>query len=135
MSLYKLIKQFINKHEVFLLKIFKCKTFSLLKKANTLKRSEKMKSKVFVEYLVKYDFTNIFKIWNFEKDDVSDYRDVIFNENEFCDTYVITDLLDEQKRKTYVTYQDHSLLMMNVMTRNIEFKYQFENMYWSTKHQ
>ncbi len=60
-----------------------------------------------------YDFTNIFKIWNFKRDDVSDYRDVIFNKNEFYDTYMTTDLLDEKKRKTYVTYQIHSLLIMN----------------------
>ncbi len=44
---------------------------------------------------------------------MSDYRDVIFNENEFYDTYVTADLLDEKKRKTYVTYQDHSLSVMN----------------------
>ncbi len=62
---------------------------------------------------MKYDFINIFKISNFEKNDVSHYRDVIFNENEFYNTYVTSDFLDEKKRKTYVIYQDHSLSVMN----------------------
>ncbi len=44
---------------------------------------------------------------------MNDYRDVIFNENEFYDTYVTTDLFDEKKKKTYVTYQNHSLSIMN----------------------
>ncbi len=44
---------------------------------------------------------------------MNDYRDVILNENEFYDIYVVADLFDKKKRKTYVTYQDHSLSMMN----------------------
>ncbi len=44
---------------------------------------------------------------------MSDYRDVIFNENEFYDIYVTTNLLDEKKKKTYVAYQDHLLSIMN----------------------
>ncbi len=62
MLLYKLIKQLINKHKLFNLKMFKYKTFSLLKKADVLKWNEKMKSKVFIDYLMSYDFINIFKI-------------------------------------------------------------------------
>ncbi len=45
--------------------------------------------------------------------DVSEYRDVIFNKNEFYVIYVTTDLLNKKKREIYVTYQDHSLSMMN----------------------
>ncbi len=44
---------------------------------------------------------------------MNNYCDVIFNENEFYETYETADLLDEKKRKTYVTYQDHSLSIMN----------------------
>ncbi len=38
---------------------------------------------------------------------------MILNENEFYDTYVIADLLDEKKKKTYVIYQNHSLSVIN----------------------
>jgi hypothetical protein len=41
-----------------------------------------MKSRAFIEYLIKYDFINIFRVWNSKRDDVNDYRDVIFNETK-----------------------------------------------------
>jgi hypothetical protein len=72
----KLLKESIR-NEIVHLKVFNCKTFSLLKKTNAFKRSDKMKSRAFIEYLIKYDFINIFRVWNSKKDDVSDYRDVL----------------------------------------------------------
>jgi hypothetical protein len=95
----KLLKESIR-NEIAHLKVFDCKTFSLLKKTNALKKSDKMKSRAFIEYLIKYDFINIFRIWNSKKDDVSDYRDVMFNETKFFDTYEKVDLLKEKKKKT-----------------------------------
>jgi hypothetical protein len=89
--------------------MFDCKTFSLFKKTDALKKNEKMKSRTFVEYLIKYDFINIFRIWNSEKDDVNDYRDVIFNETKFFDTYEAIDLFKKEERKLYVTYRAISL--------------------------
>jgi hypothetical protein len=68
-----------------------------------------MKSRTFIEYLIKYDFINIFRVWNSKKNDVSDYRDVIFNETKFFDTYEAVDLLKEEKKKLYVTYRAISL--------------------------
>jgi hypothetical protein len=56
------------------LKIFDCKAYVLLKGSDVSSRSEKMKARAFVNYLVRYDFTNIFRIWNLKKSDVSDYR-------------------------------------------------------------
>jgi hypothetical protein len=100
----KLLKKSIRK-KIAHFKIFDCKAFSLLKKANALKKSEKMKSRAFIEYLIKYDFINIFRVWNSKKDDVNDYRDVIFNESKFFDTYEKVDLFKEEKRKFYVTYR------------------------------
>ncbi len=100
----KLLKESIR-NEIAYLKVFDCKAFSLLKKTNALKRSEKMKSRAFIEYLIKYDFINIFRVWNSEKNDVSDYRDVIFNETKFFDTYQTVDLFKEEERKLYVTYR------------------------------
>jgi hypothetical protein len=104
----KLLKESIR-NEIAHLKMFDCKTFSLLKKTNTLKKNEKMKSRAFIEYLIKYDFINIFQVWNSEKNDVSDYRDVIFNETKFFDTYEAVDLFKKEERKLYVTYRAISL--------------------------
>jgi hypothetical protein len=100
----KLLKESIR-NQIAHLKMFDCKTFSLLKETNALKRNEKMKSRAFIEYLIKYDFINIFRVWNSKKDDVNDYRDVIFNESKFFDTYEKVDLFKEEERKFYVTYR------------------------------
>ncbi len=104
----KLLKESIR-NEITHLKMFDCKAFSLLKETDALKRSEKMKSRAFIEYLIKYDFINIFRVWNSEKDDVNDYRDVIFNERKFFDTYEAVDLFKEEEKKFYVTYRAISL--------------------------
>jgi hypothetical protein len=104
----KLLKESIR-NEIAHLKMFDCKTFSLLKITNAFKKNEKMKSRAFIEYLIKYDFINIFRVWNSKKDDVSDYRDVIFNETKFFDTYEIVDFFKKEKRKFYVTYRAISL--------------------------
>ncbi len=104
----KLLKEAIR-NEIVHLKMFDCKTFSLFKKTDALKRNEKMKSRAFIKYLIKYDFINIFRVWNSKKDDVNDYRDVIFNETKFFDTYEAIDFFKKEKRKLYVTYRAISL--------------------------
>jgi hypothetical protein len=100
----KLLKESIR-NEIAHLKMFDCKAFSLLKEINAFKKNEKMKSRAFIEYLIKYDFINIFRVWNSKKDDVNDYRDVIFNETKFFDTYEKIDLFKEEIKKFYVTYR------------------------------
>jgi hypothetical protein len=100
----KLLKKSIR-NEIAHLKVFDCKAFSFLKEINAFKKNEKMKSRAFIEYLIKYDFINIFRIWNSKKDDVNDYRDVIFNETKFFDTYKAIDLFKKKERKFYVTYR------------------------------
>jgi hypothetical protein len=57
----KLLKKSIR-NKIAHLKMFDCKTFSLFKKTNALKKSEKMKSRAFIEYLIKYDFISIFRV-------------------------------------------------------------------------
>ncbi len=57
----KLLKESIR-NEIAHLKMFDCKAFSLLKEADALKRNEKMKSRAFIEYLIKYDFINISRV-------------------------------------------------------------------------
>jgi hypothetical protein len=99
----KLLKKSIR-NEIVHFKFFYCKTFSLLKKVNTLKKSKKMKSRAFIEYLIEYDFINIFRVWNLKKNDVNDYRDVIFNETKFFDTYETIDFFKKKEKKFCVTY-------------------------------
>jgi hypothetical protein len=57
----KLLKESIR-NEIAHLKVFDCKAFSLLKEADALKKSDKMKSRAFIEYLIEYDFINIFRV-------------------------------------------------------------------------
>jgi hypothetical protein len=104
----KLLKESIR-NKIAHLKMFDCKAFSLFKETDAFKKNEKMKSRAFIEYLIKYDFINIFRVWNSKKDDVNDYRDVIFNETKFFDTYEAIDLFKKKKRKFYVTYRAISL--------------------------
>jgi hypothetical protein len=104
----KLLKESIR-NEIAHLKIFDCKTFSFFKEADAFKKNEKMKFRAFIKYLIKYDFINIFWVWCSKKDDVSDYRDVIFNETKFFDTYEAVDLFKKEERKFYVTYRAISL--------------------------
>jgi hypothetical protein len=115
----KLLKESIR-NEIIHFKVFDCKAFSLLKKTNALKRNEKMKSRAFIEYLIKYDFINIFRVWNSKKNDVNDYRDVIFNESKFFDTYEKVDLFKEKERKLYVTYR---AIFMQIFENSDEKQY------------
>jgi hypothetical protein len=100
----KLLKELIR-NEIAHFKMFDCKAFSFFKKADTFKKNEKMKSRTFIKYLIKYDFINIFRVWNLKKDDVNDYRDVIFNETKFFDTYEKVDFFKKEEKKLYVTYR------------------------------
>jgi hypothetical protein len=79
-----------------------------------------MKSWAFIEYFIKYNFINIFRVWNSKKDDVNNYRDVIFNETKFFDTYEKIDLFKEEKRKFYVTYHT---IFMQIFENNDEKQY------------
>jgi hypothetical protein len=80
--LQKLLKKSIR-NEIAHFKMFDCKVFSFLKKTKTFEKNEKIKSRAFIEYLIKYDFINIFRVWNSKKDDVNDYRDVISMRRNF----------------------------------------------------
>jgi hypothetical protein len=100
----KLLKESIR-NEIVHLKMFDCKVFSFFKEANAFKKNEKMKSRTFIEYLIKYNFINIFRVWNSKRNDVSDYRDVIFNETKFFDTYEKIALFKKEEKKLYVTYR------------------------------
>jgi hypothetical protein len=115
----KLLKESIR-NEIAHVKMFDCKTFSLLKKADAFKKNEKMKSRAFIKYLIKYDFINIFRVWNSKKNNVNDYRDVIFNESKFFNTYEKVDLFKKEEKKLYVTYR---AIFMQIFENNDEKQY------------
>jgi Reverse transcriptase (RNA-dependent DNA polymerase) len=68
------------------LKVYGCKAFAMttdaLKKANRLKR---LNPKAWIGFLVEYDSSNIYRIWNPKLNKVFRTRDVIFNEDAIFD--------------------------------------------------
>ncbi len=50
------------RYELNHFRVFGCKAYSLLKGANALPKTKKMKSRAFIDYLIKYDSTNIYRI-------------------------------------------------------------------------
>ena len=68
--------------EISYLRVYGCKAYVLLKGLLAPKLSEKLKPRAFAGYLVGYDSTNIYRIWNPATYTVKGYRDVIFDENE-----------------------------------------------------
>ncbi len=104
----KLSKELIR-NEIIHFKMFNCKTISLFKKINAFKKSQKIKSRAFIEYSIKYDFIDIFRVWNLEKDHVNNYRDVIFKKTKFFDTYDVVDIFKNEEKKLYVMY--HATLL------------------------
>jgi hypothetical protein len=91
------------------LKVFDSKTYVLLKDSETSTRSKKLKARAFVEYLVEYDSINIFRVWNLEKWDVNDYKDVIFDEKTFFNIYQTKNQIKEFVRKEHVEYYEKSI--------------------------
>jgi hypothetical protein len=91
--------------EIDHLKMYECKTYSLLKDADVSSKSSKLKSRAFVNYLIGYNSTNIFRVWNSEKDDVNDYRDVIFDESDLYDIYNKSDSLMSLAKKHQIEIQ------------------------------
>jgi hypothetical protein len=108
----KLINQPIR-FEIEHLKVYECKTYSLLKGADVSSRDSKLKSRAFVDYLVGYNSTNIFRVWNPEKEDVSEYRDVIFDESELYDIYKKSDQLAEPQKEKTVQISINQLIDLN----------------------
>ena len=103
MKMQKLLNQPIKK-EFSHLRVYGCKTYPLFKNADAPPKSEKMRPRAFINYLVEYDSTNIFRVWNPEKGDVNDYKNVIFNEAEFFDTYNKKDLIKKSEKADFVEF-------------------------------
>jgi hypothetical protein len=113
----KLINQDQNQSirpEIEHLKMYECKAYLLIKEANASSRDSKLKSRVFVDYLIDYNSINIFEVWNPEKDDVNDYRDVIFDESELYDTYNKNDsIVTLEKEKNIVKISIDQAIELN----------------------
>ncbi len=64
------------------LQSYECKTYFL---KNIIFKKNRLKSKAFIDYLVKYDFTNIFRIWISSRMQIIRIRDVLFDKTLFYD--------------------------------------------------
>jgi hypothetical protein len=113
MTLQKCLNESV-KWELSNLKVFDSKTYVLLKESDVSARSDKLKTRAFVRYLVDYDSINIFRVWNFEKWNVSEYRDVIFDEESFFDTYHSKDQMKKSVSKNHVEYYEKSIQISQV---------------------
>jgi hypothetical protein len=68
------------------LRVYSCKAYSLTTKyMKKEKRLQRYHPKAWIGYLVRYDSTNIFQIWNPKLGIVVSTRDVIFNKDEVFD--------------------------------------------------
>lgn len=67
--------------------MFECKTFVVLKSKKTFVKTAKLKICTFVEYLMNYNFTNIFRIWNLYRKTINNYKNFIFNKTLFFKSY------------------------------------------------
>ncbi len=63
-----------------------------------------------MSYFIDYDSINNFRVWNSKKWIVSDYRDVIFDENSYFDMYNKTGLIIELEKKKYVRYEKEIII-------------------------
>ncbi len=106
------------------LKMYECKTYFLLKDADASSRDSKLISRAFVDYLVDYNSINIFRVWNSEKKDVSEYRDVIFDESELYDIYKKSDQLAEsqKEKKTMKISMNQPIIWIARMMNDSRFR-------------
>ncbi len=122
-KLINLINQSIR-FELDHLKVYECKTYLLLKDADASSRDSKLISRAFVDYLVDYNSINIFRVWNSEKKDVSEYRDVIFDESELYDIYKKSDQLAEsqKEKKTMKISMNQPIIWIARMMNDSRFR-------------
>jgi hypothetical protein len=106
--------------EINHLKMYECKTYSLLKCADVSSKNSKLKSRVFVSYLIDYNSINIFRVWNSEKDDVNDYRDVIFDESELYDIYNKDDSIVTFEKKSQIKLKNERRTVKISINQTIE---------------
>ncbi len=94
--------------------MYKCKIYSLLKDVDVSSRDSKLKSLAFVDYLVDYNSINIFRVWNSEKEDVNEYRDVIFDESELHNINNKDDSLITLEKKSQIELQNKRMMKISI---------------------
>ncbi len=71
-----------KKSNLIHLQSYECRTYFL---KNIISSKNRLKSRAFIDYLVRYDFTNIFRIWIFSRMWVVRIKDVLFDKTLFYD--------------------------------------------------
>ncbi len=71
-----------EKSNLSYLQSYECRTYFL---KNIISKKNRLKSKAFIDYLVRYDFTNIFRIWIFNRMRIIRIKDVLFDKTLFYD--------------------------------------------------
>jgi hypothetical protein len=64
------------------LQSYECRAYFL---KNIISKKNRLKSKIFIDYFVRYDFTNIFRIWISSRMRVIQIKDVLFDKTLFYD--------------------------------------------------
>ncbi len=64
------------------LQLYECRVYFL---KNIIFKKDRLKSKAFIDYLVRYDFSNIFRIWIFSRMQIIRIKDVLFDKTLFYD--------------------------------------------------
>jgi hypothetical protein len=86
------------------LKVYGCKAFVMttdaMKKA---KRLQRLKPKAWIGYLVGYDSTNIYRIWNPQLNKVFRTREVMFNEESIFDGKKEDQLIENDQLQTIIS--------------------------------
>jgi hypothetical protein len=64
------------------LQSYDCRIYFL---KNIISKKDRLKSRTFIDYLVKHDFTNIFRIWIFNRMRIIRIKDMLFDKTLFYD--------------------------------------------------
>ena len=70
-------------HQITYLKVYSYKCYALLKDKEIIhkpKKSNKLTPRAFVGFLIGYNSSNIYRVWDPVKKEVKGYKDIIFNE-------------------------------------------------------
>ena len=93
------------------LKAYGCKAYAMTSDAQLKKnRKQRLNPRAFIGYLVGYNSTNIYRIWNPVTNRVISTRDVLFNESEFF----IGDIQQMRDDLLHITTEEMEALLLSV---------------------
>ena len=88
-------------HQLAHLKVYGCKCYVLLKGSEGIhkpKKSNKLAPRAFVGFLVGYDSSNIYRVWDPIINTVKGYRDVVFDERVTYHPSMKGDIIKEKEK-------------------------------------